>query len=286
MNNPIYRFKIGDFNALAISDSDEGGINLLLVDTGAQKVLLDTGVGRDVGATPAKLIDHLKLAGLSPEEINVVILTHADFDHIGGAVDEHGKLAFPNARYILSQAEWDFWGTKPLRLRQDIDYSEAFRKMEEETPKRRLAQLANYQPHPPTPSPNPERGRKSSDSYTENRLTNNVLELVESGAEIVPGIQVIGAPGHTPGNSIVSVTSGGETLLFIADLFYEPKNLEDPNWVSEYDLDGPQVIATRRRIFDQAARDNTLLMAYHLPFPGLGYVAQNGRGWVWRAREI
>lgn len=256
MQNTLLPFKIGDFNALAISDSDEGGINLLLVDTGAQKVLCDTGVGRDVTATPAPLMDRLKEAGIAPEAINVVILTHADFDHIGGAVDEHGRLAFPNARYILSRAEWDFWQTKPTRLRQDIDYSEAFRKMEEETPPRRLAQLAD------------------------------TLELVESGAEVVPGIQLIAAPGHTPGNSIVAVTSGGEKLLFIADLFYEPKNLENPDWVSEYDLDGPQVIATRRRVFDQAAREHTLLMAYHLPFPGLGYVSQNAAGWAWRAREM
>jgi len=256
MANTLYRFKIGDFNALAISDSEEGGINLLLVDMGAQKVLLDTGVGRDVTDTPAPLMDRLKEAGIAPEAIGVVILTHADFDHIGGAVNEDGKLAFPNARYILSRAEWDYWQTKPLRLRQDIDYSEAFRKMEEDTPKRRLGQLAD------------------------------TLELVESGAEIVPGIQVIGAPGHTPGNSIVAVTSGGEKLLFIADLFYEPKNLEDPNWVSEYDGNAEQVIATRRRVFDEAAREHTLLMAYHLPFPGLGYVTQNGRGWAWRAREM
>lgn len=267
MQNTLFPFKIGDFNALAISDSDEGGINLLLVDTGAQKVLCDTGVGRDVTATPAPLMDRLKQAGIAPEAISVVILTHADFDHIGGAVDEHGRLAFPNARYILSRAEWDFWQTKPLRLRQDIDYSEAFRKMEEETPPRRLAQLSGKL------------------ELVQTLPLSNALER-GSGGEVVPGIQLIAAPGHTPGNSIVSVTSGGEKLLFIADLFYEPKNLEDPDWVSEYDLDGPQVVATRRRVFDQAAREHTLLMAYHLPFPGLGYVSRQGHGWAWQAREI
>ena len=69
----------------------------------------------------------LVAADSSPAAIDVVILSHADWDHIAGVVLESGKVAFPKARFVLSRAEWDFWASKPERLPPSSAYNEDFR---------------------------------------------------------------------------------------------------------------------------------------------------------------
>jgi glyoxylase-like metal-dependent hydrolase (beta-lactamase superfamily II) len=196
MGNAIFRFKVGHFNCLAIREGDEWDRNVLLVDTGQHHVLIDTGVGQDLYPTPGLLLDRLRTAGISPATIDVVLLSHADWDHIGGTVDEHGNLMFPNARYILSKAEWDFWSSNPERLRPSDAYDEDFRQGYK-IPQTRLAQLRDK------------------------------VELSASDSQIVPGIRVIVAPGHTPGYTIIAVSSDDNQMLFIGDLIYDPKDIED-----------------------------------------------------------
>ncbi len=246
-----YHFTVGHYTCVAIRDGDDWDRNVLLIITDQHRVLIDTGLGRDTSPTPALLMERLQAAGHSPSDIDIVILSHADFDHIGGTVDEHGNLAFPKARYILPREEWAFWASKPERLRPSDAYDEEFRRIGHEVPARRLEQLRDK------------------------------LELIEAGAEIVPGIRMLGAPGHTPGYTVIAVASDGAQFLSIGDLVYDPADIADPNWYSVFDFDPKQVVVTRRRILDHAAREGALLMAYHVPFPGLGHVVQNGSGWLW-----
>jgi len=256
MSSEIFDFYIGHFRCMAIRDGDvnDWDRNILLIDTGQQRVLIDTGNGHDL--TPQGfLLDRLHALHIAPTEIDIVILSHADWDHIGGAVDENANLAFPSARYILARAEWDFWLSKPERLRPSTDYDEAVRRYGQQIPALRLAQLQN------------------------------TLELIEAGSEIVPGIRSIEAPGHTPGYAVIAATSGQEKLLSIGDLLYDPHDIENPDWYSIFDFDPAVVVETRRRVLEQAAREQALLMAYHLPFPGLGYVSPSGSGWRWRSLE-
>jgi glyoxylase-like metal-dependent hydrolase (beta-lactamase superfamily II) len=79
----------------------------------------------------------------------------------------------------------------------------------------------------------------------------------------------------------VLLESGGERLLCVGDTFYDPLQVEHPEWATPWDLDRPGSIASRRRILEWAADDRLLLHAYHLPFPGLGRVHRHGAAFAW-----
>jgi glyoxylase-like metal-dependent hydrolase (beta-lactamase superfamily II) len=254
MVNESFRFRIGRFTCLAIRDGDDWDRNVLLVNTGQHQVLIDTGNG-DTTAPPGLLRDRLQAAGISAADIDVVVLTHADFDHIGGAIDAQGMLAFPQARYVLSRDEWTFWESTPQRLHSNAAYDEAFRQFVQTVGETRLAQL------------------------------HDTLELIDPNTEIVPGIRSIAAPGHTPGYIAIIVSSNDEHLLVIGDLIRDPKDIENPDWYSVFDFDPAQVVITQHQLLAQAVNERMLLMAYHVPFPGLGTVTQHGSGWQWTAHE-
>lgn len=95
--------------------------------------------------------------------------------------------------------------------------------------------------------------------------------------EIVPGIRAIAAPGHTPGQTVLLITSGSSRFINAADVFFnEAFDLEHPDWQTGFDLDPIQAAATRRRLLDQITADRTLVMAYHMPFPTLDHVRASG----------
>jgi glyoxylase-like metal-dependent hydrolase (beta-lactamase superfamily II) len=112
------------------------------------------------------------------------------------------------------------------------------------------------------------------------------VNMIEGESQIVPGIRVVPAPGHTPGHMIVSVSAGDEQLLYIADTATHPLHLEYPDWHSAHDILTEEAAASKRRIFDWAAAENTLVMGTHFaPFPSLGTVVSKGEGWEWRPIE-
>jgi glyoxylase-like metal-dependent hydrolase (beta-lactamase superfamily II) len=111
------------------------------------------------------------------------------------------------------------------------------------------------------------------------------LDLVDHETEIVPGIRAIAAPGHTPGHMALAISSGDEQLLYISDTVLHPIHLEQPEWYAAVDFVPEQAIVTRRRLLNKAATEKTLVLAFHFPFPGLGYVVQKGEGWQWQPIE-
>jgi len=223
----------------------------LVINTGEHRVLVDTGAD-GLGRNTGKLVRNLKNEGIEPEDIDSVILTHGHPDHIGGNTDNEGRLTFPNAQYFMWKDEWDFWNSEEAVLRLDEHVREV---------------LVGY-------------ARKNLPPIQDR------LHLVDRETEILPGIEAVSAPGHTPGHMALAVSSKGEQLLCISDAVLHPIHLERPEWCAVVDFDPRQVEATRHKILTRAVTEKALLLAFHFPFPGLGHVVPRAERWHWQPIEI
>ena len=224
------------------------GRNILLVETGDKRVLIDSGMGPSDPNDPGHLLEHLSAENITPESINTVVITHYHQDHIGGLLDDAGNPTFPNARLVVPNQEHDYW------MREDI-----------------LAGLD---------APDADRLRQTFAAYAE-RLT-----LMDDTADIEPGIHYVPAVGHSPGHRAVHIESGEARLLHIIDAIHMPIQLNALDG-APFDWQQPDIaMATRRALLARAESENLLLMAYHFPFPGLGCVQRRGGLLAWESYAI
>jgi glyoxylase-like metal-dependent hydrolase (beta-lactamase superfamily II) len=225
----------------------------LLVETARERVLLDTGAG-PLGPDTGRLASLLESRGIAAESIGAVILTHGHPDHIGGVTDASGWPRFPNARYVMSAAEWRFW-TDETTL--------------EKCARNELYGLGRFDRHIG------DAARKYLPPLASR------LEPVETEVEISPAVRVAPAPGHTPGHLVVIIASGREQCLFVGDAFVFALQAERPEWNLPFDLSPDQATATRRAFFDRAASEEMMVFAYHCRFPPLGRIERWGTAWRW-----
>ncbi|MGK7868030.1 MBL fold metallo-hydrolase [Falsiroseomonas sp. E2-1-a20] len=227
--------------------------NVLVLNTGRQLLLFDTGMGESMGAdsrmfgpTTGRLLANLRAAGIQPEQIDMVVATHAHCDHVWGLVDASGQRVFPNAQVAINEADVQFWT--------------------DDANKRGPAFMNVFI----------EGAKKNLNAYRDR------FHMVRDGQEVVPGVTAIFAPGHTVGHTCYAITSGGRTMLNSGDLaHHQVLLLRQPLMEFSFDTDPKLSAQTRSRMLDRLATDRHAVLSYHFPWPGLGHVRREGEGYGW-----
>jgi glyoxylase-like metal-dependent hydrolase (beta-lactamase superfamily II) len=217
--------------------------NSPIVNTGDKLILFDTGMGtaKNFGPTTGRQQKSMKEAGIKPEDIDAVVFSHAHIDHIGGVVDESGKVLFPNAQYYIAQSDLDYWTDEGKAGGPLKDFIVHARK--------------NLMP------------------------VRDRLVFFKDGQEFLPGVQAIAAPGHTVGHSIFVITSNGKSFAYLGDLTHHPiLLLEKPRMQFSYDTDPQQAAETRVKLLDMVASNKIPVLAYHYAWPGVGHIAKTAEG--------
>ncbi|UCC48184.1 MAG: MBL fold metallo-hydrolase [Gemmatimonadota bacterium] len=219
----------------------------LLVEADDELVLIDTGAGnkedakfRDIyglenDGDPTALEDAIRDTGFQPSDVTVVINTHLHFDHAGG-----NTVRLPDGSIVPA-----FPGVRHVVQRGEWEF----------------AHLQN------------ERVRASYLLHNLDLLEGaGTLDLVDGPAEVVPGIQVLPTPGHTPHHQSVLIMSDGEVAMYLGDLVPTTAHLPLP-WIMGYDVEPLVTLETKRTVLEWVKRERTLLLFEHDPEIHWGYLA-------------
>ncbi|MHC9176502.1 MBL fold metallo-hydrolase [Pseudomonas aeruginosa] len=224
-------------------------VNVYLVDTGDKKILMDTGGGVLTGSTAGRLKKSLKSAGYSPDQIDVILLTHLHADHIGGLLNERQERAFKNAIVEVNELELSYWLSAPSVALGKEDKPEAFAAVKK--------YLKPYQ----------DAGR---------------IRTFQWGEKLFSGIEAVDLRGHTPGHTGFKVSDSGEQLLFWGDVIHvEPVQFPEPEVTVIYDSSPKQAISTRKAALEDATMMGYKVADSHIDFPGIGKVGKRGDDYIW-----
>ena len=222
-----------------------------LVNTGKQLILVDAGAGGWWGGGAlGRLAASLRSAGYTPEEVDVVLVTHLHADHVGGLTTQDGNRVFPNAEVYVAKAESDFWLSPEIAAKAPKDAQPFFQSAQ--------AIAAPY--------------IKAGKWHT------------FSGSEpIVDGMQVVPLPGHTPGHTGYEFSSKGKTILFWGDTIHAQRvQLQRPDVTVVFDTDPTAAAATRQQLLAKLAREDVLIAAPHSSlFPALGRLRKEESAYSW-----
>ncbi|MGJ4911835.1 MBL fold metallo-hydrolase [Bradyrhizobium sp. HKCCYLS2033] len=224
-------------------------ISTFVVRLKGKTVLCDAGGGGQVQGynsdsifISGRMLDNLKAAGIRPEDIDTILISHFHPDHIFGLLGEDTNApVFPTAEIIVAAAEYKFWTDASLTSRLPPWRQSLARRIQSVIP-----------------------GWK------------NVLP-VEGEDEVVPGIRFVSVPGHTPGHTAFHLSSGAEQLMISGDTAYVPALcLRHPEWHGAYDQDGPAAEVSRRRLLDRIVAEKMLVCGSHFPWAAFGRLTRDG----------
>ncbi|MCH8744966.1 MAG: MBL fold metallo-hydrolase [Chloroflexi bacterium] len=232
------------------------GLNCLLLQVSGKNVLVDTGVGpkendkdkENLGLVPSRLLKGLKGVGLTPRDINAVILTHLHFDHSGGCtrLDRAGNLVptFPKATYYVQRECWND-ATNPNERCQASHRPENFLPIEDRSQ----------------------------------------IELIDGDAEIFPGLNVIVTGGHARGHQMVMFNHGGERVVFLGDIIPTHHHL-NLSVISAFDYSPENTLERKREILADAERQGWLIVFSHGHETKAGYLDRRGNTTYLRPVEL
>lgn len=216
--------------------------NSFLLEMGGQKYMFDTGTG-------ARAQYNHPRAGLDPQEVTKIYLTHLHGDHIGGMLRD-GKRVFPNATVYISQPEYDYWTNE---------------------------QVINSFPSHKRSSFN--FARRVLDAYSGQIELFTPATLADGGTELEEGITAYLAPGHTPGHTIYLIGEGRKRVLLWGDITHVTElQLSYPTVSISYDVDDERAVKTRREVLDYVCANGLTVGGMHVVYPAIGRVSREGDG--------
>lgn len=233
-------------------DKFDWALNVLVVRSGEQIILVDAGLGGQFPGFPraGQFPHRLEAAGIDLGSVTDIILTHMHMDHVGGLlVDAVRERLSPNVRIHVSATEVNFWKAP--------DFSRVV-----------------------MPAAIPDVLRSTAAELV--KVYGDNLQTFDEEYEVAPGVVVQRTGGHTPGHSVVRLTSTGERLMFAGDALF-PVAFDHPDWQNGFEHDPEEAARVRVRLMQEAAATGELLVASHLPFPSLGRVAVSGDAFRWVA---
>jgi len=222
-----------------------------LVNTGKQLILVDAGAGTWWGGgTMGRLAGSLRSAGYTPEEVDIVLVTHLHSDHVGGLTTQDGKRVFPNADVYVAKAESDFWLSPEIAAKAPKDAQPFF---------------------------------QSAQAIAAPYIKAGKWHTFGGSERIVDGMQIIPLPGHTPGHSGYEFSSKGQKILFWGDIVHAQRvQLQHPEVTAMFDIDQTAAAGTRNQLLARLARENVLIATPHASlFPALGRLRKDGSGYSW-----
>jgi glyoxylase-like metal-dependent hydrolase (beta-lactamase superfamily II) len=231
-------------------DGFDWPLNVMVARSGGRTILIDAGLGLEYPDFPraGQFPQRLKAAGIDLASVTDVIITHMHMDHVGGLlVDGMKEQLRPDVRIHVAAAELKFWASP--------DFS-----------------------HTSMPAAVPDVLRSAARRFANEYK--NQLQVFEDEQKVAPGVVVRRTGGHTPGHSVVCLSSGGDQLTFAGDAVF-PVGFDHPEWHNGFEHDPEEAIRVRVGLLRELAASGGLLVATHMPFPSVGRVAEEGDVFRW-----
>lgn len=210
-------------------------VNCYVVHTADHTILIDAGCGYSARPRGGRLLENLAVAGILPNQVDKILMTHLHPDHAGGLTDEQGEAVFPNADLLMHEDELAYWTSSEAEI---------------------LAMRSGQG------VPCFEGACRAVDAY-------GLRVKTFKPGTINAHIAAVHLPGHTPGHSGYRITSGGEDLLIWGDIVHIPEiQISLPDVALQLDVDPLLATLTRTKLFDEVSKTKPLIAGMHLHFPG------------------
>jgi glyoxylase-like metal-dependent hydrolase (beta-lactamase superfamily II) len=221
---------------------------ITVIKSKGKTIMFDSSTGGQAGGPGAGLMmaKNMYAAGIEPNKISTIIVTHFHGDHISGMISkETNSQVFPDAKIIMPRAEFKYW-TDPSLIQKL-----------------------------------PEGARAGAQRIQNTFPFWRNIRQIDDGEEVIPGVRAVSAHGHTPGHTAYIVSSGRKQMLVSSDATnIHQLFVKNPDWMAMFDVDGAMAAATRRKLFDRAIADKMIVTGYHWGMPGAGTISKDGNGYA------